>query len=579
MSSFFTAPASKRKRKYEETSTQLKRKKQKSNGIASDRGLQRKSSKRDESISSDDFEDDDKSETAGSGHAHVSSDSEDENETGAERRLRLARRYLETVQEEIQEHGFDAEEVDRDLIAERLREDVAQTKGKLYRRIASEIDFLTATKTYLRANTSTTTSLAWELPIVPDLNHLDNDSPSKASSHSHRRAKKILFTRGSRNKAGNRDYSHHTAPILTVAASQSGQFVVTGGADKRLIVWSASDLKPLRVFTSHRDAVTGLAFRRGTNQLFSSSKDRTIKSWSLDELAYVETLFGHQDEVVDVAALATERCISVGARDRSARLWEVVEEKQLVFRSGGRSEKGHPTNRHLDANGAGTAPPSYSEGSIDRVAVVDEDTFVTGSDNGAISLWSVHRKKPVFTVPVAHGLDPPLTPEEASAEQEPDPNAPAPPQPRWITALAMVPYSDLVLSGSWDGWVRVWKISQDKKRIEEVGAVGRDRSRTGQSQVTDGDLVEDGCSSQPKDRGFVPGIINDLEVFERGDKGADGLYVVAALGKEHRLGRWKQVRGRNGTAVFEIPKATLTVPTSVQASGSVDGSKGTNLIP
>lgn len=394
--------------------------------------------------------------------------------------------------------------------------------------------------------------IKWQVPNVPDPTLLDSDP--KALSHSHR-AKKLLFTKGSKKKAGDRDYSHHTAAILTVAASQSGQFVVTGGADKRLIVWSASDLKPLRVFTAHRDAVTGLAFRRGTNQLFSSSKDRTIKSWSLDELAYVETLFGHQDEVVDVAALATERCVSVGARDRSARLWEVVDEKQLVFRSGGRSEK---ANRHLDAN-RGPAPISYSEGSIDRVAVVDEDTFVTGSDNGAISLWSIHRKKPVFTIPVAHGLDPPLTPEESSAEQEPDPKVPAPPHPRWITALTTVPYSDLILSGSWDGWVRVWKISQDKKRIEEVGAVGRDHSRTMQSQVTGGDLVEDGCSSQPKDRGFVQGIINDLETFEKGDKGKDSLCFVAALGKEHRLGRWKQVCGRNEAVVFETSKATPTV--------------------
>jgi len=80
---------------------------------------------------------------------------------------------------------------------------------------------------------------------------------------------------------------------------------------------------PLRVYDKHRDAVTGLAFRRGSNQLYSSSKDRTIKIWSLDELAYIETLFGHQDEVVDVAALAQERLVSVGARDRTARYWKV----------------------------------------------------------------------------------------------------------------------------------------------------------------------------------------------------------------------------------------------------------------
>ena len=52
------------------------------------------------------------------------SESEEEDETGAERRLRLAEQYLENIKEEVDEIGFDAEEIDRDLIAERLQEDV-----------------------------------------------------------------------------------------------------------------------------------------------------------------------------------------------------------------------------------------------------------------------------------------------------------------------------------------------------------------------------------------------------------------------------------------------------------------------
>lgn len=194
-----------------------------------------------------------------------------------------------------------------------------------------------------------------------------------------RRPKKLLSTKGDKTKAGNSSFDHHTAAILTVAASGSGKFVATGGVDRRLIIWSATDLTPLKVFSQHRDAITSLAFRRGTNQLYSASKDRTIKSWSLDELAYVETLFGHQDEVADVAALAKEQCVSVGARDRSARMWKVVEETQLVFRGGGggsyekRRQQGQKAGRE-DENSLKV----YSEGSIDRVALIDEETFVTG---------------------------------------------------------------------------------------------------------------------------------------------------------------------------------------------------------
>lgn len=294
--------------------------------------------------------------------------------------------------------------------------------------------------------------------------------------------------------------------------------------------------------------MTSLAFRRGTNQLYSSSKDRTIKTWSLDELAYVETLFGHQDEVVDVAALAMERCVSVGARDRTTRLWKVVEETQLVFRGGGGDRGGDKKKTRKDGM------KIHAEGSIDRVALIDEETFVTGSDNGSLCLWNVQKKKPVFTVLLAHGLDPQLKPEEASAEEVPDSKVPGEPLPRWITALATVPYSDLILSGSWDGEIRAWKVSQDKKKIEAVGTVGADpetQSFTTNTAVTTQLETTAEDEQQPS---TLRGVINDISVFERGDRGKDGLCIVAALGTEHRFGRWKTVKGKNGAVVLEVVK-------------------------
>ena len=314
----------------------------------------------------------------------------------------------------------------------------------------------------------------------------------------------------------------------------------------------------------HRDAVTGLVFRRGTNQLYSSSKDRTIKTWSLNELAYIETLFGHQDGVVDIAALAQERCLSVGARDRTARLWKVVEETQLVFRGGGGGGGGEKQSRNLNS-APSTKTPSYAEGSIDRVALIDEETFVTGSDNGSLSLWNMHKKKPVFTVPLAHGLDPPLRPEEAFAEEVPNQKVPGEPQPRWITALATVPYSDLIVSGSWDGWVRVWKIGEDKRRLEAVGRV--ERGNSGTSDAIMNNDVLDGVNLVLAEEGTsVRGVINDISVFERGDRGKDGLCIVVAVGTEHRLGRWKKVKGKNGAVLFEVPSSRL-----VEAEGDEEG--------
>lgn len=561
MSSFFTAPASQRKRKRDDNTARPSSKRRNISSTAIAKPVKSKPTRtqRDESISSSGSESENRREKQTDDQEFLSeSESEGEEETGLEKRLRLAEAYLRNIQGEAKDEvGFDAADVDADLIAARLQEDVAETKGRLHRRIASTLDFPKAIKTQFRYTSLATTSVAscagyaytvskdiqlikWELPTPYHRPPDSSEPPTITPRAVRRRPTKLIGTRGNRKMSGVASYQHHTAPILCVAASSTGRFVATGGADKRLIIWSAEDLKPLRVFTQHRDAVTSLVFRKGTNQLYSTSKDRTIKTWSLDELAYVETLFGHQDEVVDVAALGMERCVSVGARDRTARVWRIVEETQLVFRGGGSSDK---KKGRKDNDGVATAT-SFNEGSIDRVALIDEDTFVTGSDNGSLSLWSLQKKKPVFTLPLAHGLDPAVKPEEFSADVHPSSKVPDR-QPRWITALATVPLSDLIISGSWDGEIRIWKVSEDKRTLESVGFVGKVGSAEGHQERLEF-AVE-----KPQS---INGYINDLSVFERGDRGRDGLCIVAAVGSEPRLGRWKTVKAKNGAVVFEVPR-------------------------
>ncbi|KAK0383438.1 hypothetical protein NLU13_9349 [Sarocladium strictum] len=565
MSSFFTASSAQKKRKRTTASEQPKKRvasaKPDGKKAAGKPGRPAKASRAtekddDESISGSDSEDfASEPEIEDEDEVRDEDVSEDEAETAAERRLRLAERYLENIKETVDEVGFDAADIDRDLIAERLQEDVAETKGRVYRQLASELGLDAASRTLFRSKTNSVTSIAacapyfytttkdrflhkWRTQDLPQHQYPQTTKrkPKKAPAPPRKRPELEAWIQGNTKKAEDRNYQRHVGQILCVAASPDGKFVVTGGADKRLIIYDAETLKPLKVFTHHRDAVTGLAFRRGTNQLYSCSKDRTVKVWSLDELAYVETLFGHQDEVVDVDALAQERCVSVGARDRTARLWKVAEETQLVFRGGGAGKKIPP----------GIDPRTVlSEGSMDRIAMIDDDLFVTGSDNGAIALWSVQKKKPVYIEPLAHGLDPPPTPTQASAEKDPGPEVVPAPTPRWITALKTIPYSDIIFSGSWDGHIRVWKLSEDKRKIEPLGVLDSHKAQNESSAV------------EVSSTSSIQGVINDIAVFERGDRGKDGVCVVAAVSREHRFGRWQlgnKNAGRNGGVIFEIPR-------------------------
>ncbi|KAL2157570.1 hypothetical protein VTH06DRAFT_5948 [Thermothelomyces fergusii] len=624
MSSFFTVPGTQKKRKRPAAAETAPKKrlattkspasKPSSKGPANAAAAAPKKKKvveRDESISGSDLESDESEDDVGdrsdrSGSSGGDSDESDaEGETAAEKRLRLAQRYLEKTRKEVEledEYAFDAEQIDRDLLAERLREDVAESKGKVYRRLAAELNFGEASHTQFRWNSGSVTSVAvcppyaytttkdgyvtkWKLQDLPkdQWPQTTKKKPKKPPAPPKRRPERICFARSNPSRAKDKTYQGHVGMPLTVRASQDGKYVVTGGADRRLVVYNAADLKPIRAFTQHRDAVTGLAFRRGTNQLFSCSRDRTVKVWSLDELAYVETLFGHQDEILDVDALAQERCVSVGARDRTARYWKVPEESQLVFRGGGGGGPGEGKKNRLPP---GVDPASAAhEGSMDRVAMIDDDIFVTGSDNGDIALWSIQRKKPLHVVPRAHGIEPPLKPSEASADEVPDPSVVPAPQPRGITALRTVPYSDAILSGSWDGYVRVWKLSEDKRKLEAVGVLGgasaaaaAAATRTASTAASTSNETRDKEQKEESNGGFlVRGIVNDIAMFERGDRGRDGLCVVVVTGKEMRLGRWKTMReGRCGAVIFEVPRVVSKKQqqNGDERNGRVTGSEG-----
>lgn len=481
-------------------------------------------------------------------------------------------------------------------------------KGRAYRSIAPQLSFSTASHSFFRADTQSMTSVAIHAPFVYTVSkdktlikwelatpnyetatktNGDGETPKRSTGPQRKKPKKLKFARGLQKVTESEEGQGHTKNILSVAVSPSGKYVATGGTDRRLIIWDAETLTPMKTFTQHRDSVSGLAFVRHIStmssgeQLFSGSFDRTIKTWSVSSAghAYVETLFGHQDNVTSIAAMSIDQCVSVGARDRTARLWKVIDESQLVFRGG------------ASKNAA------YQDNTLDCVAPLPPHHFVTGSDSGSLSLWSIHKKKPLHTIPLAHGLDPIPPLDELSPELDEKTAASNSRHlrrmPRWITALTTLPGTDIVLSGSWDGWIRAWQISEDKKTIHPLGPIGASvpdslKPDTPSKQLNQ-TLASDTAAESPEQKfgnnkdepePLIKGVVNDIAVFERrpdtsnpvesksklkktSESEPRGLCVVAAIGKEHRLGRWKcfannyhdgpTSEGKNGAIVFEVP--------------------------
>jgi len=404
--------------------------------------------------------------------------SESEEETAQEKKLRLAKEYISQLEQQEKENQGD-KDFNRDAVSHRLKEDVLEDAGRLQKFIADQIPFPDASKfKYLKGHSLPITCVE----VSEDSKFIYSSSKDgtiiKWDSTSGKRMAKISGV--SKREKG---VKAHVGQVLCLALSTNQKFLASAGQDMLIHIWNADSLQWIHTFKGHRKMITGLTFRRNKNQLFSASHDRTVKVWNLDEMAYVETLFGHEDAILGVDSLLRDRVVSCGGRDRSVRLWKIPEESQLVFQT--------------------------SMGStIDCVCMLNEEYFLSGSDDGSLSIWFVRKKKPITLRTRAH------TPTDGTSSET------------WISSVAALPFTDVAASGSCDGCIKLWKCEKSFRSLMPVHSIP------------------------------VSGFVNSLKFSP------SGSFLVAGLGQEHRLGRWWRFKeAKNQLVIIPLDKKAPDEPT------------------
>ncbi|KAF5352289.1 hypothetical protein D9758_011962 [Tetrapyrgos nigripes] len=588
--------------------------KTKPNGLTTASVTKKKKRKTDEELQSDQTDDDeggiDDMDLRAASDEQVESGDDDPDETPAEKRLRLAQLYLDSVKQDmgLAEGEFDAAEIDRELISARLKQDVMEHSGKVHLFVASSFDLSQSPKS-LRTKGhrfSVTSAVASEsgkyLFTSGKEGHIfkwDLSTGKKITTFY-----KLRPPPGKgKGKALDTESKGHTDEVLALALSSDGKYLASGGKDRKVGVWDAEKGEWVKGFVGpmcHKDTVSALAFRKATHTLYTASFDRTLKVFDLSPtvMGYVETLFGHQDNAVSIDSLRAETCVSVGARDKTARFWKIVDESQLVFRGGGKSKvrevlegglRGLDEDENVDEeakeNGHGKeGKKRFVEGSLECIAMIDESTFVTGGDSGSICLWTTTKKKPIFTEAVAHGLHE-VQSETSGVIQT----------PRWITSIASLRYSDLFASGSWEGLIRLWQLDSKLKSFSLVGTITApgvinslqfvsppreffDKASwvtTSVSSSTSTPIsaatahASEGAASQAHSAFAQANGVQGLQSIKGGKEGGSGNPVLlsAGLGQELKFGRWLTLKEGvcNGAMVFALLPRTWT-PTSMSTS-------------
>lgn len=346
---------------------------------------------------------------------------------------------------------------------------------------------------------------------------------------------------------------HHHKHINCIAISSDDKFLATGGWDKSIRIWSPVDLSWIHTFSKHRQEVTALAFRIGFPLLYSGSADRSVMLWTLeddDNRCFVDDLYGHESPITSIDILRKDRVLTSGGRDQTIRIWKIVEQSQNVFES-----------KHQ---------------SVDIARFIDDKTFVTGGEDGSILIWSTMKRKFVLQLSNAHPmqLSHESTPETTKGYTKFDQKG----LKSWISALATYVFDKDKQNGR-----KRMKLNNGEKSLmvhddpDESG----DASDGDSSSSEDEELEANNCSDS-KDFALVAsgscnseirvwivkkssgkfsmklaktftssGFVNDLRFT------SDGKKLLAAIGQEHRLGRWWTLKNaKNRLDVFDTSDIT-----------------------
>ncbi|XP_020709446.2 U3 small nucleolar RNA-interacting protein 2 isoform X2 [Athalia rosae] len=401
-------------------------------------------------------------------HQEDESSDEEEAETAQEKRLRLAKTYLE----EIEREEKDRAEFEEGVVTKRLQDEYLEEKGRLRKTVAN--NYTGHAEPFLlrcKDQKSSITCLC-----------LSSDGKFAYSGSKDGTVVKWSLNERSKLKVikGKRKGTEGIKYVRCLALSTDGKFLAVGDSgSKDIKIYSGNDLTHIKNFQGHRGVVSGLVFRRDTYMLYSASEDRSVKVWNLDDMAYVESMFGHQNGITSIDALSRERAITSGGFDGTIRVWKIVEESQLIF-------NGH-------------------SGSIDAVKLINEENFFSCGDDGQLCVWGSMKKKPLCSVPEAHGRD------ESNG------------RPTWISSIATLLNTDLVASGSRDGLIRLWKCGEAFRSLTQLMEIK------------------------------VCGFVNALAFTP------DGSSLVAGIGQEHRLGRWWRIpEAKNCIVVIPLMKKNST---------------------
>lgn len=207
--------------------------------------------------------------------------------------------------------------------------------------------------------------------------------------------------------------------VYCVAFSPDGTRVATGGADRSIRIFGVASGQQERLIEDHADWVMGIAWSPDGKKLASASRDKTSKVFDAATGESQVTFSAHGDAVFGVQFTPNGEQIITSGRDKQIRIWNVANAQQAKAIGGFGNEV-----YGLQLTGDGRL---FS-------ASADMQVREHKLDGTEVRKMSGHTD--------------------------------------WVYSLAFHPAGNKIVSGSWDGEVRLWNAADGQMLLKFVAAPG-----------------------------------------------------------------------------------------------------------
>lgn len=112
------------------------------------------------------------------------------------------------------------------------------------------------------------------------------------------------------------------SPICSLAYSLDNNFLMACTSDHKATLYNLKLLKPMTSFQPHNDLITSTKFCFSQKMVLTSSLDQTIKCWDVSNLSSIKVINCYSS-CFDMHVSRSETYIVSGHKDTSIRLWNL----------------------------------------------------------------------------------------------------------------------------------------------------------------------------------------------------------------------------------------------------------------